>query len=124
MADGFQCRRCIENFNFVVRFTGEVSSASYTKIRFVEVLRSSRHTIGTADAKTQLQNRHLFAVCLSYPTYVYFTTNVVFEFIVLSLKNGGRWKNLVTIFGFGNVKSIRITHLFYREEFDADQFRF
>ena len=44
-----------------------------------------------------------------------------FYFTDLSLKNGGRWSNLVTISGFSNVKSIKITHIFHREETDADR---
>ena len=39
----------------------------------------------------------------------------------LSLKNGGRWNNVVTIFGCSKVKSIKIAHIFYREETDADR---
>jgi hypothetical protein len=44
---------------------------------------------------------------------IYFTTKLVFEFKDLSLKNGGWWSNLVTMFGFNNVKSMKIIHLFF-----------
>jgi len=50
-----------------------------------------------------------------------FSTNVVLYFKGLSLKNGGRWSNVVTKFGFSKVKSIKVTHLFDSEENDADR---
>jgi len=36
-------------------------------------------------------------------------------------KNSCSWSNLVTMFGFSNVKPIKIAHPFYREEFDPDR---
>lgn len=43
--------------------------------------------------------------------------------VSLSLKNGGRWSNVVNILGFTKVKSIKVTLLFDREECDADRCR-
>lgn len=72
---------------------------------------------------------HLMLVlCLEYTmlvatalTDIYFSTNVVLYFKGLSLKNGGRWSNMVTKFGFSKVKSIKVARLFDREETDADR---
>jgi len=37
---------------------------------------------------------------------IYFTTDIFFYFKGLSLKDDGRWSNLVTIFGFSNAEPI------------------
>jgi hypothetical protein len=66
-----------------------------------------------------LSPEYTFLVALAVVD-IYSTTDVVFDFKGLSLKNGGCWNGLVTIFGFSKIKSVKISHLFYREEFDAD----
>jgi hypothetical protein len=55
---------------------------------------------------------------------VFFIKNVLFVYNSSFLKIGGRWRNLVVIFGFSNVKAIRITLNFNREReiiYFADQ---
>ena len=73
-----------------------------------------------ADEQTQLKHKtNIFPIKSVIPD-IYFTTYAVFDFI-RPLKNGEQRSHLVTIFGFSNVKSIKITHLFYREKIDADK---
>jgi hypothetical protein len=74
---------------------------------------------GEASFFSGSESRVLFQVALSLAD-IYFATNLVFEFKRLSLKNSGWWSNLVTRFGFSNVKTIKIAHHFYRMEFDVD----
>jgi hypothetical protein len=49
------------------------------------------------------------------PTYYFFIKNFLFGYNPCSLNIGGRWSNLVVIFGFSNVRTIRITLNFNRE---------
>jgi nicotinamide mononucleotide adenylyltransferase len=65
-------------------------------------------------ADEQIQLKAKICPIKTVITEIYFTTNVVFYF-KRPFKNGGQWRNLVTIFGFSNVKSIR-PPMYYRDE--------
>jgi hypothetical protein len=76
-----------------------------------------------ADENTHQKYRQQFALpSQPYLIYRYILLKMWFlnsEALLSKVVGGGI--NFVTIFGFSSIKSVKITHLFYREEIDTDQ---